>query len=164
MIAFLLYNIPNGEGSLLSFRTSFYLCNTLTFACTVSWNFSESSFTLAHFFWLALLPVDFFTSCHNCFPHLCQLSLPSLSSSGFISRVSEMAKNVNIPKVSHIFFNSIYLWFEFHFQQYQLLLLCCVSISVGQFSFSITHFCNIFGRQEGNDWHPWLCVHWITDK
>lgn len=47
--------------------------------------------------------------------------------------VSWTSAENNVSTVSYFFYNSIYIQFKFHFQQYGLLFLCCALIFVGQF-------------------------------
>ena len=80
------------------------------------------------------------------------VSSPSLSFSCGISSLLNWS-SVNISTASCFFCNSIYVQFEFYFQQHHLLFLCCVLIFVGQFPFLIIHFqkmSRVTGRQGEN--------------
>lgn len=62
---------------------------------------------------------------------------PSLSCSGSISNGS----SVNISTIRYLFYESIYVWFKFHFQCYRFLFHCFTFTFVCQFPFLILNFC-----------------------
>lgn len=88
---------------------------------------------------------------------------------GCISRVSRMVAVLTFPQPDYFFYNSIYVWFKFHFQCYHFLFHCCTFICICNSLFRCSTFIKYHmglppeTRKQLNYPFCSLCVKWITN-